>query len=249
MTEDDFVAPVTEGQAGQPRLLRLRRPPQPRGSRRCWTRTSPRPPSASSELLDVARRGGVVLDTRSPADFAAGHLRGSINVGLEGRFAEYAGDVVRPDQDVVLVCEPGTEHEAKVRLARIGFDRVVGYLEDPVRVFVDHPELVERQLPAHRPRARPAPGRAPRPGAWSTSAAPASGKRAPSRGPSRCRWPRWPNASTPAPGAARARAELDPARPTVVYCAGGYRSQIAASALPRRASPTCPTSWAATAPG
>ena len=70
--------------------------------------------------------GAVVIDTR-PADmFASGHLRGSINVGLDGRFAEYAGDVLRPGQSVILVTEPGLEREAHVRLARIGFDHVIG---------------------------------------------------------------------------------------------------------------------------
>jgi hypothetical protein len=54
-----------------------------------------------------------VLDTRSPSDLAAGHLRHALNVGLQGRFAEYTGDVIRPEQSIVLVCDPGTELEAK----------------------------------------------------------------------------------------------------------------------------------------
>jgi len=68
----------------------------------------------------------VVLDTRDPQSFAAAHLDGAINVGLAGRFAEMAGEVVPADRDVVLVAEPGTTTEARNRLARIGFDRVVG---------------------------------------------------------------------------------------------------------------------------
>ena len=85
-----------------------------------------------------------MLDTREPADFAAGHLRGSVNVGLGGRFAEWAGDVLRPDQDIVLVCEPGRELEAKVRLGRIGFDNVRGHLAQPLQTLLDNPELVQR---------------------------------------------------------------------------------------------------------
>ena len=72
--------------------------------------------------------GAVVLDTRDPQDFAAGHLDGAINVGLAGRFAEMAGEVVAADRDIVLVAEPDTATEARNRLARIGFDRVIGYL-------------------------------------------------------------------------------------------------------------------------
>ena len=67
-----------------------------------------------SEVLARQADGTVVLDTREPADFAAGHLRGSVVLGLGGRFAEWASDVLRPDQDIVLVCEPGRELEGKV---------------------------------------------------------------------------------------------------------------------------------------
>ena len=96
-----------------------------------------------TELRVQQERGTVVLDAREPGEFAAGHLRGSLNVGLAGRFAEWAGAVIRPDQPVVLVCPPGRELEAKVRLARIGFDQVSGCLGDPLRVLLQHPEEVE----------------------------------------------------------------------------------------------------------
>jgi hypothetical protein len=76
--------------------------------------------------------------------FAAGHLRGSINVGLSGRFAEYVGEVMEPGTAIVLIGDPGTDAEAKMRLARIGFDNVVGALVDPVKAFVENPEYVER---------------------------------------------------------------------------------------------------------
>ena len=93
--------------------------------------------------MTLQAAGAVVLDTREPADFAAGHLRGSINVGLGGRFAEYAGDVVDPSQPIILVTEPGSEQEAKVRLARIGLDHVEGVLADPLAAFADHPDAVD----------------------------------------------------------------------------------------------------------
>ena len=74
------------------------------------------------------RRGGAAGRWPYPEEFAHGHLVGSINVGLEGRYAEFAGSVVPSDADIVLVVDPGFELEARNRLARIGFDRVVGYL-------------------------------------------------------------------------------------------------------------------------
>ena len=95
------------------------------------------------ELLEHQRRGAVVLDARDDVTFAAGHVRGAVNVGLGGRFAEYAGEVMRPGASIVLVTEPGKEVEAAVRLARIGFDGVLGALAEPVTAFLARPEVVE----------------------------------------------------------------------------------------------------------
>ena len=72
-----------------------------------------------------------MIDARDDMDFAAAHLRGSVNVGLGGRFAEYAGEVMRAGTPIVLVTTPGHEAEAKIRLARIGFDNVLGALAEP----------------------------------------------------------------------------------------------------------------------
>ena len=84
-----------------------------------------------------------MIDGRTPQSFASGHLRGSINVSLDGRFAEYAGDVVDPDRPIILVTDPDRESEARTRLARIGFDRTVGYLPDIESVLVEHPEQAQ----------------------------------------------------------------------------------------------------------
>lgn len=96
------------------------------------------------EVLQAMTHGAKVLDTRDSAEFQVGHLKGSLNVPLAGRFAEYAGEVIRSDSDIVLVCASGSEYDARVRLARIGFDRVVGALREPLSVFHDNPQLVRR---------------------------------------------------------------------------------------------------------
>ncbi len=75
----------------------------------------------------------MLIDGRDPEEFAHGHLRQAINVGLAGRYAEFAGSIVPSDVDIVLVTDPGQELEGKNRLARIGFDRVIGYLDRTVR--------------------------------------------------------------------------------------------------------------------
>jgi glyoxylase-like metal-dependent hydrolase (beta-lactamase superfamily II)/rhodanese-related sulfurtransferase len=219
MTEDAFVALVTEGQPLQPVYFSY----DARRNRQAHALMDEEepPPSFTLEEL-VARRdaGAAVLDTRDPLDFAAGHLRGSINVGLHGRFAELGGDVLTPDRPVVLVSEPGTELEAKVRLGRVGFDHIEGALADPLRVLVEHEELVE---PSSRLTVAELDARARDVGALQVVDV---------RNPGETAGGTMPGAATiPLPQLTARTGELDPARPTVVYCASGYRSSIAASAL------------------
>ena len=85
----------------------------------------------------------MLVDGRAPEEFAQGHLRHAINVGLGGRYAEFAGSVLPPDVDIVLFTEPGQELEGKNRLARIGFDRVIGYLDHPYKVMLEHQDDVQ----------------------------------------------------------------------------------------------------------
>jgi glyoxylase-like metal-dependent hydrolase (beta-lactamase superfamily II)/rhodanese-related sulfurtransferase len=177
--------------------------------------------------LDLARfdelvaGGAMIVDGRDPEQFAHGHLIGSVNVGLEGRYAEFAGSVVPSDVDIVLVVEPGFELEAKNRLGRIGFDRVVGHLEHPLAVMADHPDRVQRasRLTAVEleERRRDVAGlqlvdvRNPGEVALGTIGDDV--------------------ALIPVGQLPERSGELDPSKPTVVYCAGGYRSSVAASLL------------------
>src|SRR6476646_4097073 len=82
-----------------------------------------------------------LLDTRDPADFAAVHLAGSINVGLGGQYATWAGTVLSRDRPIVIIADPGREPESATRLGRIGFDHIVGYLEDGLQSIASRPEL------------------------------------------------------------------------------------------------------------
>jgi hydroxyacylglutathione hydrolase len=219
MSEDDFVALVTEGQPLQPTYFSF----DAKRNRQAHPLLDEEGLPAQLSLDDLlARRDAAtaVLDTRDPIDFAAGHLRGSINVGLHGRFAEFAGDVLPPDRPVVLVSDPGTELEAKVRLARVGFDRIDGALADPLRVLVEHADVVEPSsrltVQEFEARQRDVPGL----------------QIADVRNPGETDVGVIPGAVTmPLPQLTSRLRELDPTRPTVVYCASGYRSSIAASAL------------------
>ena len=164
-----------------------------------------------------------ILDTRDPADFAAVHLDGSINVGLGGQYATWAGTVLSRDQPIVIIADPGREHESATRLGRIGFDHIVGYLEDGLQSIASRPELtisterLSAQVAADRVHGQADDGtpmlidvRAPR-------------ERDQKRIPG--------SLSIPLNHLAERTSELPADRPLLVYCAGGYRSSIAASLL------------------
>jgi hydroxyacylglutathione hydrolase len=71
----------------------------------------------------------IILDTRNSRIFTQGFVPGSISIGLDGRFAEWAGSLLPFDKTLILVTEPGKEKETIVRLARVGFDKMEGYLD------------------------------------------------------------------------------------------------------------------------
>ena len=71
----------------------------------------------------------IILDTRRADIFTQGFVPGSISIGLEGRFAEWVGSLLPFDTPIVLITEPGQEKETIVRMARVGFSTVVGYLD------------------------------------------------------------------------------------------------------------------------
>lgn len=179
------------------------------------------PTAMTYEQVRAAIDGGAVLvDGRSPEEFAQGHLRHAINIGLEGRYAEFAGSVLPSDVDVVLFTEPGQELEGKNRLARIGFDRVIGYLAEPYQVMFAHQDDVQM---ASRLTAKVFDERASRL---------ADLQIVDVRNPGEVEAGSIPNAIPIPVGQLPGRlSELDPGKPTVVYCAGGYRSSVAASLL------------------
>ncbi len=138
-----FVELVTEGQPPAPGYF-LYDAILNRKDRELLDESEPPEPVDLASLQRLAAGGAMIVDGRSPEDFALGHLVGAINVGLGGRYAEFAGSVVPSDVDIVLVVEDGAELEAKNRLARIGFDRVVGSLADAMSVMADNPDEVQR---------------------------------------------------------------------------------------------------------
>jgi rhodanese-related sulfurtransferase len=101
-------------------------------------------PLSLEAVLTAQRDGAEVLDTRDPAQFASGHLAGSLQIGLGGRFATWAGTLIPLDRSIVIVATPGREREAAMRLGRVGFDRVLGYLDGGIEAARGQVALIER---------------------------------------------------------------------------------------------------------
>jgi hydroxyacylglutathione hydrolase len=177
-------------------------------------------PMALDQLLDLQRAGAQILDTREAADFATAHLAGSVNIGLGGQYATWAGTLLSPERPIVVIAEPGRELESAMRLGRIGFDRVVGYLQDGFSSVASRPERIARTE-----RLSPA----------------VVADRLVSNDPPLVvdvRGPREYEAkhiegsiSIPLNRLAERARYLPADRPLLVHCAGGYRSSVAASLL------------------
>jgi len=86
-------------------------------------------PLTVEQTAAAVRDGAQLLDTRDPAEFAAAHLAGSVNIGLGGQFATWAGTLLDAARPIVIVADPGAEGQSALRLGRIGFDQVAGFLD------------------------------------------------------------------------------------------------------------------------
>ena len=173
-------------------------------------------------VLALQRTGGQILDTRDPAEFAAAHLRGSLNIGLGGQYATWAGTMLSRDRPIVIIADPGRELEAATRLGRIGFDHIVGYLNDGLRGLESRPDLTATTERVAPPLAaeRLATGK---PVVVDVRAASEREQKHVAG-----------SVSIPLNHLAERAVELPADRPVIVYCAGGYRSSIAASLLQQR---------------
>ncbi len=221
MSREEFVKLMTAGLPPAPRYFghdaRLNREVKPlldETLRRALT------PLSLGEVLALRSRGVRVLDVRSPGAFAAGHLAGSINVGLEGRFAAWAGTILDPGGALVIVAEPGQEREAVVRLARVGLERIEGYLEGGLRDLEDRADLVgrfRRWSPANLAAGMGSPS----PPLVLDVRAP--GERAERRIAG--------SIHIPLPELRGRAGEVPGDREVVIHCGSGYRSSIAASLL------------------
>lgn len=185
------------------------------------------PPLASlnpEEVSVLQRSGATVLDTRPAAQFGAGYVPESVQIGLAGQFASWAGRVLDLESDLILVAEDH-EHveESRLRLARVGIERVAGYLGDGILGWIrageplwQVPQISVQDVARQREDLMVLDVR--NPVEWSAG--------------------HLRNAvHIPLDGLTRRLAEVDPQRPIAVHCKSGYRSSIAASLLKRSGLP------------
>lgn len=179
-------------------------------------------PLKVDEVLELQKTGAQVVDVRSAIDYEGAHLNGSLNVGLAGKYATWAGTVLDKERPIVLIAEPGNQTEAAMRLGRIGYDHVVGYLDGGPAALEHRPELIRR---TERVTA-------------ATLAEQLNGDEPPVILDVRTENERQTGSiagslSIPLNRLSERMEKLPHDRPLVVHCAGGYRSAIAASLLER----------------
>jgi rhodanese-related sulfurtransferase/glyoxylase-like metal-dependent hydrolase (beta-lactamase superfamily II) len=171
-------------------------------------------------VLQLQREGAQLLDVREAPFYEAAHLAGSLNIGLGGQYATWAGTILERERPIVVIAEPGREYEAVMRLGRIGFDRVAGYLAEGMLALTGRPDLVagtERVSPEELAEEL-------------HQAAPPFVLDV--RAPRECGQTRIAGSVNIPLNQLPARiAEVPRDRRVVVHCAAGYRSAIAASLL------------------
>jgi len=176
---------------------------------------------APRDVEALQKKGAVVLDTRPAAQYGAGHVPGSLHIGLSGQFASWAGALVSPRAPVLLVAEDEEQvREARTRLARVGIDNVAGYLAGGILEWdrAGLPLATMEQVNVEELDARLREGRVRRvvdvrrPAEWQAG--------------------HIPNAvHLPLNTLAQNVGELDRSEPLAAICAGGFRSSIATSIL------------------
>jgi hydroxyacylglutathione hydrolase len=179
-------------------------------------------PLGLDAVLALQEEGAQIVDTRDPDEFGAAHLTGSINIGLTGQYATWAGTVLDRAHPIVIIAAPDRESESAIRLGRIGFDHIAGYLQNGLKSLESRPELISftERLSPHFVAELLASNNPP---LAIDVRMPREREQKHIRG----------SLSVPLNHLVENLKTLPKNRALLVYCAGGYRSSIAASLLKR----------------
>ncbi|MBQ0732927.1 MBL fold metallo-hydrolase [Aquimarina celericrescens] len=179
----------------------------------------------SPEAFEVAANetGALMLDTRDAEDFSKGFIPNSINIGLEGNFAQWVGEMI-PDvkQKILLITDPGKEKETVTRLSRVGYDNTIGYLKDGFNTWKEEKkdyETINRITPKNLEKG------------YKTESPLTFDVRKKSEYDSEHI---IGAINVPLNEINNHLAQFPKDKPFVLHCAGGYRSMIAASILKQR---------------
>jgi glyoxylase-like metal-dependent hydrolase (beta-lactamase superfamily II)/rhodanese-related sulfurtransferase len=145
MSKDDFVKLVTTDLPDSPQYFAydaaLNRKERPKLDE---TMSQNLRGLSLDDFLARRAQGAQVVDTRDAAEYAMAYLPGSLNIGLGGQYATWAGTLLDPARPILVVADPGREEESEIRLGRIGFDHVEGYLEGGIEAAESRAGLLER---------------------------------------------------------------------------------------------------------
>jgi hydroxyacylglutathione hydrolase len=222
MTKEQFVSLMTadlpEAPAYFPRDAEINR-----SGARGLSELSPPQSLSPQQVSELRDQGHVLLDVRAAADFGAGHVPGSVNIGLGGQFAMWAGSLIPLNSSIVLIADTAAQvDESVVRLARVGIENVKGYLEGGVENWRSAGLAVDSipQVSVNELKEKLATGEdlqvvdVRRPTEYSNGHV-----------------PRAFNAPLTTRDRIAEQLPFEKDKPTAVICAGGYRSSAAASLL------------------
>ncbi len=134
--KEDFIKAVTDGLAEPPEYFAINAQINKEGYKSLeQVLTNGLKPLSIEEVKKEMESDTVLLDTRQPDEFVAGFIPGSVSIGLDGRFAEWAGILLSFEKPIVIVTEEGKEKETLIRLARVGFDNVIGYVDGGINAW------------------------------------------------------------------------------------------------------------------
>ena len=144
-TKDEFIASVTEGLQLPPLYFPINAKINKEGYESLdKILEQALKPLAVDKVKRLMRDDSVIfLDTRSTEDFTEGFVPGSVFIGLDGRFAEWAGSLLSFDKTILIIAEPGKEKESAVRLARVGFSKFAGFLEGGFAAWKNAGETID----------------------------------------------------------------------------------------------------------
>ncbi len=172
-------------------------------------------PLSLAEFKKIVNAGATILDTRNADEFEKGFIPGSINIGLNGQFAVWVGTLIDIRKDLVLITDNGKESETILRLARVGYEKISGYLQGGVKSFDEKLETV-KSITAEEMKTEMQKGidvlDVRKPGEWNVS--------------------HLKDATfLPLSDFPKNLDGMDKDKPYIVHCGGGYRSMTAISIM------------------